>query len=62
MNTMIPFKLKAKKKKKRKPTKLLILSDIRVCKDASISTGKKKSIRTGSKLVAAVTTGKEFDT
>ena len=62
MNTMVPFKLKAKKKKKRKLTKLLIISDISVCKDASISTVKKKSTRTGIKLVAAVTTGKEFDT
>ena len=59
MHTMIPFKLKAKKKK---PTKLLIPSDIYVCKDTSISTGEKKSTRTGSKLVAAVTSGKEFDT
>ena len=55
---MIPFKLKAKKK----PTKLLIPSDIYDCKDTNISTGKKKSTRTGSKLVAAVTGRKEFNT
>ena len=59
MQAMIPFKLKAKKKN---PQNYLFLVTYMSAKIQIYPQEKKKSTRTGSKLVAAVTGGKEFNT